>query len=93
MKKFFNGMLAGLFFVLALFSTVRFVQAAEHAGHDLEHGGTTMKEEKKPARLNEDANGNGVLDPGEDLNGNGKLDQGVDKNGNGKLDKDEIEKK
>ncbi len=34
----------------------------------------------------EDANGNGVLDPGEDINGNGVLDTEEDANGNGVLD-------
>ena len=36
--------------------------------------------------VDEDANGNGVLDEGEDLNGNGVLDTNEDKNGNGILD-------
>ena len=39
--------------------------------------------------LNEDRNGNGVLDPTEDTNGNGILDIGEDINGNGILDGDE----
>lgn len=43
---------------------------------------------------NEDANGNGKLDPGEDLNGNGTLDTALvrseDANGNGVLDPDEF---
>jgi len=39
------------------------------------------------ARLSEDLNGNGVLDPGEDRNGNNRLDpSGEDINGNGILD-------
>lgn len=36
--------------------------------------------------VDEDANGNGVLDEGEDLNGNGVLDTNEDENGNGILD-------
>ncbi|MFN3197582.1 MAG: hypothetical protein ACE366_04030 [Bradymonadia bacterium] len=36
--------------------------------------------------INEDLDGDGVLDDGEDLNGNGTLDDGEDLNGNGVLD-------
>ena len=36
--------------------------------------------------IDEDTNGNGVLDDGEDTNGNGALDEGEDTNGNGVLD-------
>ena len=37
--------------------------------------------------VDEDVNGNGILDPGEDLDGDGHLDVNEDKNGNGVLDR------
>ncbi len=50
--------------------------------HDPRNGTISLAFEE----VEEDLNGNGVLDPGEDVNRNGALDPGEDLNGNGLLD-------
>lgn len=75
MKKSLSLLVLGMF--LAVLS-LPLAYAGEHGGSDTkEHGGTAAAPAAAPAAeaaVNEDANGNGVLDEGEDTNGNGVLD-------------------
>lgn len=89
MKRLFGWMMLWICAIAMIFAFTPFTYAAEHGGQ--EHGGAAMDKSAEPEVLNEDANGNGVLDEGEDGNGNGALDKGSDANGDGILQDEEIE--